>query len=358
MNSSKNKTKVAIFEIGGSHDECILTQLIALKNAGCYVAFCSTKELYERNLKFKELFDEFKEVVLPRTMLGDFRAMRDLNNWLEKEGFTKLIANTGQGGHVRNLSLTAPKTIEFFGIIHTIKMLQGSFTQNLISKKIKQYFVLNDTLLEKENYKKAKVSVFYPIDFPRFDTTIDKPSQEFWIGIIGGLEFRRKDLSGFVAFAKNVPEHVRFIFLGKSDVKHPDVIAFMQMVEEAGITNKIKWFEHFVEQEEFDAYCKSFDAILPLIHPHTPSADEYFTRQIPGSINVAFGYGIPMMIHERYKDWSDFDKGCVFYNLENMNAQLLDLIKNVNTLQQDLQSVEKFKSEYQQKKFASIILGN
>lgn len=358
MNSSKNKTKVAIFEIGGSHDECILTQVIALKNAGCYVALCSTKEMYDRNLKFKELFDEFKEVVLPKTMLGDFQAMRNLNNCLKQEGYSKLIANTGQGGHVRNLSLTAPKSIEFFGIIHTIKMLQGSFTQNLISKKIKQYFVLNDTLMEKVNYKKSKVASFYPIDFPRFDLTMDKPTEEFWVGIIGGLEFRRKDLTGFVDFAKNVPANVRFIFLGKSDMKHHDVIAFMQMVEKAGITDKIKWFEHFVEQEEFDAYCKTFDAILPLIHPNTPSAEEYFTRQIPGSINVAFGYGIPMMIHEQYKDWKDFEKGCTFYNLENMNNQLLKLMENATALKQELESVDKFKSEYQQKRFASIILDN
>src|SRR5690606_8900522 len=138
--------KVAIIEIGGSHDECILSQVIALKNAGTHVTFCSTIDLWKRNPKFQSLFDDFYAVNFPKTAFGDFQEIVKLNRWFSKNGISSVICNTAQGGHIRNLCLTSSRKVQFFGIIHTIKMLQGSFTQRLISRKIKTYFVLNDTL--------------------------------------------------------------------------------------------------------------------------------------------------------------------------------------------------------------------
>jgi hypothetical protein len=205
--------RVAILEIGGSHDECILSQLIGLKQAGAWIVFCGTKEMFEKNSHFQSYSDEFHEVVLPKSMMGDFFEMVRLNKWFAKHKIDSVIANTAQGGHIRNLCLTASSNVKFFGIIHTIKLLNGSFTQKLISKKIKNYFVLNDTL---KNYTGKHIGIdihsFYPLNYPSFSETVNKPEGEFWVSIIGGVEYRRKDLNGFVEMAKKTKEHIHFYF--------------------------------------------------------------------------------------------------------------------------------------------------
>lgn len=349
--------KVAIFEIGGSHDECILSQVIALKNAGCSVVFCGTSEMFHRNLKFVEWFDSFHEVQLPKTMFGDFFEIRRLNRWFLENAIDIVIANTAQGGHVRNLCLTAAKRIKFFGIIHTIKMLDGSFTQKVISRKIKNYFVLNDQLKSIIGNKNGLViNSFYPLDFPTFDLVIDKGSNEFWVTIIGGVENRRKDLSGFIQLAKNATTNIKFIFLGKSDRNHPDVKAFIEQIESNELANRVKLFFEFIDQELFDGYLKKTDCILPLIHPGTPSSEEYFTRQIPGAINVAFGYKIPMLIHERYANWQDFSSGVLFYRIENQLNKMDEMAKDSEIYRRQMEADHRFSARYHREKFAQIIL--
>lgn len=353
------RIKVAIVEIGGSHDECILSQLIALKERNCYVAFCGTIEVYERNSKFAELFNEFYEVKFPKTMMGDFKTMKKLNKWFMLNDITKVIANTAQGGHIRNLALTSYRKTTFYGIVHTIKMFDGSFTQGLISRKIKNYFVLNDTLLERIPDKNGlSIHSFYPLDYPQFDLEIKKQANECWITIIGGVETRRKDLKGFISIAKAAPANVKFIFLGKTDKERQDSIDFQLALEKASLVDKVILFHEFINQEIFNAYLNKTDGILPLVHPNTPSADEYFSRQISGAINVAFSYKTPLFIHDEYSTWDDFNSGVQFYNLENNAEAFLMFLSKLTQLRKEIESNPKFSKLLQQERFANIILGD
>ncbi|MCO5258523.1 MAG: hypothetical protein M9916_00065 [Crocinitomicaceae bacterium] len=350
--------RVAIVEIGGSHDECILSQLNGLKEANAWIALCATKDILSKNSLFETAIDCFHEIEFPHTMLGDFFTMRNLNKWFKEQNITTIIANTAQGGHIRNLCVTSSKKTQFFGIIHTIKMLNGSFTQSIISRKIKNYFVLNDTLKKRVNPQKgSRVYSFYPLSYPRFNKSISKNNNEIWIGIIGGVESRRKDLNGFIKMAAQTPETVRFLFLGKSNPVSDEVKTFKALVEEHQLTNRIQLFEHFLNEVEFDAYLSQLDGIFPLVHPNTASAEEYFTRQISGAINIAFSYKIPMMIHEAYQDWEDFNQGVVFYNLTNFETQFQSFCSHLGQLKEDLKKVEKFSEEFQNSTFAKIVLG-
>lgn len=349
--------KVAIFEIGGSHDECILSQLIALKNAGATTVFCGSRSMFVKNSQFANYTDEFHEVVLPHSMIGDFKAMIRLNKWFVKNNISTVIANTAQGGHVRNLCLTASKKVKFYGLIHTIKMLDGSFTQSLISKKIKDYFVLNDTLKKYIGEKKGiTISSFYPLNYPTFDNEVAKPNNQIWISIIGGVESRRKDLEGFIEMAKAVPDHVHFYFLGKSNTVSDEVRQFIEQLEANNLSERVHLFEHFISEQQFDAFLKQTDAIFPLVHPNTPSAEEYFSRQISGAINVAFSYKIPMMIHEQYQDWEDFKSGVVFYNLNNFDTQFGVFMDEIDALKSQLVNNQKFSTSVQNQNFAKIVL--
>lgn len=349
--------RIAILEIGGSHDECILSQLIGLKESGAWIVFCGTKEMFEKNSRFQYYSDEFHEVVLPKSMFGDFFSMVRLNKWFVKNKIDCVIANTAQGGHIRNLCLTASSNVKFFGIIHTIKLLKGSFTQRLISKKIKDYFVLNDTLKRYAGEKNGiNIHSFYPLSYPNFYTKIDKPEGECWISVIGGVEYRRKDLNGFVEMVKTTEEHVHFYFLGKSNRGSDEVKQFEKHLKESNLSHRVHLFNDFMNEDDFDAYLKQTDGILPLVHPNTPSAGEYFSRQISGAINVAFSYKIPMMIHERYQDWEDFGKGVIFYNSETFEERFQQFQENIPDLKEQLKSNSKLSPDFQNQRFAEIVL--
>jgi hypothetical protein len=349
--------KITIVEFGGSHDECLMAQFIALKEKGCHITFVSTQEMFKRNEFSHCYIDEFKMIQFSGKALKDFSMIRNLNNYFKTNGCTKVILNTAQGAHVRNLCLTAPKNIEFIGIVHTLKKFKGSFTQKLINLKIKKYLVLNDFFISKINIQNGiHVSTFYPLRFPKFEKKIEKNCEEKWITIIGGVENRRKDLIGSVVLMQEmVLKGYQFIFLGKSDLNHPDVQCFIQFLISAGIEKAVKLFDTFVSAEKFDAYLKATDLIWPMVHPNTQSAVEYFNNQISGAINVSFAYKIPLLIHKEYSnEWEDFSHS-ISYDLENFSQKVIEGYEKKDRIVQTLKEVEKFDPSFQEKKYIEFI---
>ncbi len=357
MEKQQEKVKVAVVEFGGSHDECLLGQILGLKEQGASVYLCSNRKIVDRNPYLMQFVDEVKTVELVHKALGDVKTMLSITRWFRKKGIKKVVFNTAQGGNVRNLCLLSTKSIEFYGMIHTIRLLRDSATQRIISKKIKNYFLLNTTLKDKLGpVEGLNIHTFYPLSFPPFEAERIKPENQIWMTVIGGIEFRKRDLSGFLDFAENANANCRFIFLGKSDLQLEDVAYFNAEIEQRGLTDKIKTFTDFVDQKTYNDYIAATDFILPLIHPEAQCAEEYFEVQISGAINTAFAYHIPMLIHEGYKDWVDFQQGVQFYNLKNWNLALEEGIQKRTLLVQEMEANEKLKAVRQNHDFAKIIL--
>ncbi len=165
--------RVALVEFGGSHDECMHTQIQALKTRGCEIFVVTTQEVLDRNPYWKDWVHEIKIIAFSRKKRADFALMMHLNRFFVENSISKVVLNTAQGGHVRNLSLFAPRKLEFFGLIHTIRKFQGSFTQKLIHRKIKKYLLLSDDLLAKIAVPSGlTVKSFYPVVYPHFELEI------------------------------------------------------------------------------------------------------------------------------------------------------------------------------------------
>jgi hypothetical protein len=350
------KCKVAIVELAASHDECILSQLVALKSNNCHITLVTIQEIADRNPGFKEFVDELHLIEFTGRALADFKLMRTLNRYFKEKMIQKVILNTAQGGHIRNLCLSASKKVEFYGIIHTIRKFQGSFTHRLINLKVKKYFVLNDYFLDKINptYRK-KVYSFYPLRFPHFSTDVKKPAGQIWITIIGGVENRRKDLLGSLELMRQTPDNIRFIFLGKSDPNHDEVEQLRKRLSELELTEKVVLFDKFVPADIFDAYLRITDLIWPMVHPETPSAKEYFRNQISGAMNVSFGYHIPMLVHESYKQsWQDLQYSFA-YTQETFKKDIESAIINLDHYKVSLMKEPKFKAEFQEDNYLKVL---
>jgi hypothetical protein len=351
---------VAVMEIGGSHDECLLSQFFALKQRGCRVYFIGTEDVWLRNTSFHALVDVFYPVKLAQGALTDFLTMRRLNAYFESHNIRKVILNTAQGGHVRNLCLTAQKSTEFIGIIHTLRKFNGSFTQKVISKKIKKYVVLNDFFLTQiQPAADQRITSFYPLRFPSFDISPAERILSKQITIIGGVENRRKDLVGSVGLMKELVNlDLRFVFLGKSDPNNEGVQQFKETLRENGLLDYVTMYDHFVDEKEFDRVVKESDFIWPMVHPETESAVEYFRNQIPGALNVALGYKIPLLVHADYvKEWKDL-KHAASYRLETFRSDLEKALVNQGQLKSDLEQVEAYHPSFQEEKYLEFVFGN
>ena len=350
--SIKIKGSVALLELGGSHDECLYTQLVALNKENRDVILVTDQEVHDRNPHFEPLVDEIR--IMDTHLLRKRRSgeLRRLLKFLEGRGVTQVVLNTAQGDVVRDLCLLSLFTpIEFIGIIHTTRKFKGSFTQRIINRKIKKYLLLSEYLLSTVKAPKGvKVGCFYPITLPEINKTHHEGIN---VTIIGGVEKRRKDLEGFCSLLKDAPDNMQFTFLGKSNPENTDVIWLTDQIKSIGKENQVKLYEAFVDQSEFCEVLATTDIILPLVHPDTPSADQYFRNQISGAMNVSFAYKIPMFIHEHYQFIDEMKEASFYYNLQYGLTEITK--ERIDKKVSEMKAHKEYNQEYQEQKYLDFI---
>lgn len=351
-----NKT-VAIVEIGGSHDECLYSQIVGLKSAGSKVILALNPLLIQRNPQFTELADEVLEIPVKESSKSERSTVRQMVRDLKKRNVTTIVFNTGQGKLVRDaVFMLLFSKIQCIGIMHTITKFEGSFKQKLISWKIKKYAVLSQFLMQQAKpASNLQLNYFYPLRFP--NAIEHAPSAVKEITIIGGVENRRKDLEGFLRMTEKLNDsNVRFTFLGKSDEKLPEVKEFTEKIQQSAIAKNVVQFKHFVDQESFSEQLSRTDAILLLVHPNTRSAEEYFNHRISGAMNVGFGHKIPLLIHDGYKHVEELKPAAIYYD----EASFLNVLKTVKEESKKVRSVmleeKSYNREHQEARYADYVL--
>ena len=344
------KPPIALIEIGGSHDECLLTQMHALKKRGNEILLITTQEVVDRNPSFENYVQEFF-VVKP--------AKESVNKIWTKLKSSKVqlaVLNTAQGKSIRNLCLKALfHPIEFVGIVHTTRMFTESFTQKIIHRKIKKYLLPSAFLASKVDPPKGiQIDYFYPL---RFATTVHKIEKRTkMVAIIGGVEERRKDLKGFIQMLDETQvENVRFVFLGKSDPEKLEVRSFLNALEDKGLSDKVITFDTFVSQEVFDKMLQNVDLILPLVHPDTPSADQYFRNQISGAMTVSFGYKIPLLLHRAYRHIEEMQPASLYYELPSFAKDFSTAIHGATNKAKEMAENIAFLNATQEKRYADFL---
>ncbi|MEN9399801.1 MAG: hypothetical protein RL632_902, partial [Bacteroidota bacterium] len=204
--------------------------------------------------------------------------------------------------------------------------------------------------------KGIRLEAFYPLRFPTFESSPKETKALMQIAVIGGVENRRKDLLGSLTLIESISDlNIRIVFLGKSDPKKEEVIAFKKALEDRCLQDKVILFDDFVDAQRFDEVLKSTDFIWPMVHPETESAKEYFRNQIPGALNVALGYKIPLFVHREYaSSWSDLHTAAT-YALETFREDLEKAIENHQKLSDELLQNPKYSMAYQEENYVKFI---
>lgn len=347
-----NNSLVAVIEIGGSHDECLCFQVntfIANKIAYCFIA---DDTVIARNPKIVEHATAVLAINTNGKAIGDFLKMIQIKRFLQAHNIQKVVFNTAQGGHIRNLALILPKHITCYGFIHTIRKFSTSKTQRIIDRCMKKYAVLSDDLLQRiAPNAYPKQTALYALEFEE-GTYIDIPKKEneCWLALTGGVENRRKDLASIVSFMQQAPT-TKWIFLGRTNKELADVKAFLADLEEHHLSDRVVLFDSFLSNDVFFSYLKKCDFIIPLIHENTASSNEYIHHQISGAFNLSFAYHIPLLIQKTYEAEEDLNKAAFFYTNDTFQETLDNALNNYKEKKVVIQSVEKWSVDYQQTRY-------
>ena len=351
---------VAIIEFGKSHDECLLSQINALAEKKEHVLLICQKDIWNRNRFLEPLVDDFIPFVTFRSWFKNIKQLLFLRKMLLQKGVERIVFNTAQGSLVRDFIIIAPSKIELIGILHTIKKLENSFTQKTISKKIKKYLVLNKTLYQRANKPNSlKLDYFYPLEFPSTQKAVEKKEGQVWVVVPGELEQRRKDLFGSLSLMQQAIKkcpNIQFIFLGKSNPNKPDAQEFLNLFKKHNIRDNLVFFDRFLPVDEFISYIQKADFLWPMVHPNTDSAQEYFSNQISGTINLSFSYNIPLLIHENYRSWEDFKEFALLYSFSDFLEKLTLAPSQLKDIQEKLSQESRFAVKTQRKRYYDFII--
>jgi len=307
---------VALVELFSYHSECLYSQLLFMQGHARVVLIVDQR--LEPIVKtFGKVYDECR--------FFDFKnlsSLLKLRSFLIHSKIDTVVLNTAQGSiPLKLMLLPFPKRIHFVGTIHDTQKLTESFGQQLISRKIKSYYVLADYVnREFPAHLGLKHQFFIPAFYPQFDK-VDLPEKkdEIWVCIPGAIESKRRDYKMLLALAQHsqLNDNVKFVLLGNAALGEGE--AFVEEINRLNIAHRFVYFNKRVSDEQFYSYIREVDYLLPLIHSDTHTAGDYTKTKISGMFPLSLAFKKTMLCHNFFANVKGFDYNVLFYdNLDEL----------------------------------------
>lgn len=340
-------SKVLLIELSDSHSEVFNPVRKYLAEAG-YEVDCFVTEKYpiENN-------GLVKRVALENRL----RQLSELNRYIHAQKYENLFFNTAEGLSVRDFCyLNHFRNLNICGVLHQAKKLKRSYTQRVISSKIKNYFVLAEYIKDYASGLNDKVELeyFYPLS----PYSGEKQTERLIITVPGEIALWRRDYEWLIEFIKNNIENIRekfyFIFLGSAD--NPDGKKVIEYIKENSLDKVIKFYDSYVAENEFNKVVSSSDLIFSLLNPGVGEYDSYRRTKISGAFNLSFNYHIPMLLNNDFREAKDFQIISFFYDKHNFSDVLNSINENsIRLLAANFEKDVRFSYDYQSNKFRKFV---
>ena len=356
-----DKKKIALIELTTYHEECLYSQVQFLYDDGYQV----TLILNPKNSRNVNSYGISKGNIKYFNPRANAFFLKRISNWfslyqyITKNSFEKIIFNTASSNK-ETIALTyfLPKRIRRYGIIHNLRKLNESTSQKIVTKKLKDYYVLNDFLLDSSEIDDKSITLhsFYPIFFPRYKPkkTIEK-NEDHWICIPGELNYKRRDYNVVLKALSKLGKvgKIKVIILGKMPHDAPATIKFLKQIDELGLKKYFITFSDFIENEDFHSYIKKSDFIMA---PVTLIEKQYLKFKITGAYNLAFAYQKPLICPKELDIIPDLKANSHFYEDENTLAKIFKGITDERLPKLELYQDEKWQYSVQQKQYIQLLL--
>jgi hypothetical protein len=126
-------------------------------------------------------------------------------------------------------------------------------------------------------------------------------------------------------------------------------------IAEKDLDHIFLFFEDFIDDATYHSYIQRSDIIMPLLHGREK---RYLGKLIPGSINLAFAYKIPLLIENEFSQFHDFATCGFSYTMDNIVPILNDLSTDPGALEvkrNQILTYPKFAYEYQKKNYITFL---
>ncbi|WP_350287504.1 hypothetical protein [uncultured Croceitalea sp.] len=314
--------RIALIEISESHEECIYSQVKFLNDAGIAVDLILNKRLEQQIDNYKHLCNSVYFVTpVKKNAFKKLKQQIQLLNTLKI--YDLLVFNTASSSKmVRNLTfLLLFSRVKCFGILHNGRKLTSSFTQKIISLKIRHYFVLSDTIVKNIGSKSdVFISSFYPIFFPKFKLSIVKAEGEIWITIPGRIDWLRRDYDVLIkalAKVKNL-NSIKILFLGKFDKNSDHGKQLWALIKAHKLERFFITFNSFVSNEDYQNLLMATDYIMPLLK----SDENYLKYKVSGSFNLAYAHHKILLCKTYFEPLEDLSENGIFYDEDDLSNML------------------------------------
>lgn len=354
------KKKIALIELNTYHEECLFSQISFLKD-GNYDVTLIINPNNSKNITYYGLDKNNIKLFNPRgaaTLVNRIYNWFSLYRYIVKNNFQKVVFNSASSNkETIALIQFLPSSITCLGTIHKLTKLNHSFSQRIVSKRIKNYFVLNDFLVNSAeiNNKAIRLFSYYPIFFPEYKKvkTIKKEN-DLWVCIPGELNYQRRDYNVLLKALSLLDwktKNLKIIILGKIDPTKTDSKLFLDNLKNLNLTKFVYTFNDFIENDIFHAYLKLSDYIMtPVI-----TNQAYLKYKISGAYNLAFAYRKPLISPEELQIIPDLQENSYFYQDSESLMRLFKSFLSGTIEKKDIYSHKKWNYKSQYKNYLTLI---
>lgn len=347
--------KAALLEFSAGHIECLYSQASFLRDAGYEVHLICPKKCRDRVSVYDKV-DAFHFISEENSNPGFLKQAIRIKKILKTSDIRLLVINTFMGKEILWL-IPFMHHVRMACILHWLGKLNNSFSLRLIRCKIRKFFVLSDHLLNQIPKKeRTKYQAIYPIFLPESaHVPLHKASDDFWICIPGQIEYRRRNYSMLLNHLDHhLNDRIKFILLG--DLLHPggDGLDFKQRLFRKKLLDRFILFEGFVEDDDFQAYVKNSDLIMPLLSDRP----RYLTSAISGAFNLSYFYKVPMLIEKEYAIIEDLRRSSIVYDPARLTDTLNHLHLKREIIHSQIQGMKQypvFSYDVQQKRYVKFL---
>lgn len=341
--------KAALIEFNSYHDECLYSQISFLNSAEYSLTLILSSQVKNRTSEYLDIPENVITFARSdqKNLFSRISFTLKLRKQLTKIGVKTVIFNTASSRlEVILLSFLLKKRTALFGILHNLKKVNHSFSQKLINKSIKNYFVLNDFLensIELED-KSIRIQSFYPIFFPSYgEKTIEKPDDEIWISIPGKLDFSRRDYHLVAEALQKLQfkSNLKILILGSANSNDPKSREFIDYIQKNKLHENFVIFNSFLDNKIFHVYLKKSDYLLI---PLDTIRDNYAKHKIMGCYNQAFGYQKTLISPIGLNHIPDINKHSILYDgAKGLSLALKEISQGKGEKKEYLESKWSFK---------------
>jgi|GEM_PF-3049082 len=309
--------RILLLEVGGSHDEVLLSWYRDLKSMDAEVYVACPAHVWKR-LAITDAADW----LMAHAAGGFFKRLKTIfriRRFVNKSSITHIVLNTASGTTLRDISVMLPRRCVVIGTLHDASKLAESFNQSVTTRNVSAYTVLAPYLLDlvPAAFPKPVAVVTATAAEPRYRETsrmvherstgrlVDRygsggANGPLCVVIAGGINWLRRDYDslftadGFMRLGTNL----RFVLAGGAD---PEDVPRLQQMLALAPPGMIEVHDEYIPHDTYARMISEADVVLPLTHPACRDYNQYVRSRITGAMSSAWTYAKPLMLERGFQ---------------------------------------------------------